>query len=649
MKNQYLRGLFSAWLLLIGLVLQAAVSVTVAMSDHQRLVAANAKKTLAEVYTVAEAKAEYPDAFRAMATTRQWTDAQTMQLAMFNAFFTDAVWRGALYQSVTGSVQGRIISRNHIVCDVQGAWWFNDNLYYAYGTYVFPNGGPGNAEYNSDLGGFELVHWYDRWVGPNSNRPNGDRVLFGAFHGGSDQLVDYSEGTWFNGALRIDGRGGDWANPARATIIGFEWWDSGEVSNTFGAFIHHCDIGFRAARGTPTNAPFAISCFSNTIAGFEFMGVANFGAAMLSGDDNPAFVRSVSGYGRPATFNGNTDNIKMEWAVTPASMRLWKPARIELSGQFKWEVGTLTYAATNARTATLFWLNPTINDSYLKVNVMDAFDKKVPDYIAMDVKNGKAWKWNPWAVGFEYFSYPVAKLTCWPVPCEEVPIPYYARTGYVPPGGQIGADGSPFWSDVTGNGGAVSPPPSQCVYTYSAWGPCVNGQQSRTVLSSSPVGCTGVPVTTQPCSEQSIVTFSTTFSGSGPNLVALTGSTIQPTTGSTATFSSGTIRTNANTKYPWASGSARKIVLKGVTVTGPLNYQHITANHVIYPDGRVMYRVQFDNPGNDVDTGAKVVAGQRIASLVLPCPAGVLNTVIGSPAGAGNGAVMSIEDLEVWK
>ena len=47
----------------------------------------------------------------------------------------------------------------------------------------------------------------------------------------------------------------------------------------------------------------------------------------------------------------------------------------------------------------------------------------------------------------------------------------------------------------------VTPPPPTCTsFTYSAWSACVNGQQFRTVLSSSPAGCVGGnPVLTQTC------------------------------------------------------------------------------------------------------------------------------------------------------
>ena len=50
--------------------------------------------------------------------------------------------------------------------------------------------------------------------------------------------------------------------------------------------------------------------------------------------------------------------------------------------------------------------------------------------------------------------------------------------------------------------GAMAPPSGvTCTsFTYSDWGACQNGTQTRTVLTSSPAGCTGgTPVTTQAC------------------------------------------------------------------------------------------------------------------------------------------------------
>ncbi len=41
--------------------------------------------------------------------------------------------------------------------------------------------------------------------------------------------------------------------------------------------------------------------------------------------------------------------------------------------------------------------------------------------------------------------------------------------------------------------------PSACTYTYGPWSACVNGVQTRTVVSTSPSGCTGTPVLKQAC------------------------------------------------------------------------------------------------------------------------------------------------------
>jgi hypothetical protein len=51
--------------------------------------------------------------------------------------------------------------------------------------------------------------------------------------------------------------------------------------------------------------------------------------------------------------------------------------------------------------------------------------------------------------------------------------------------------------------GTVTPNPTPvpaCTYTYSDWGACqADGTQTRTVVSSSPSGCTGTPSLSQAC------------------------------------------------------------------------------------------------------------------------------------------------------
>jgi hypothetical protein len=45
--------------------------------------------------------------------------------------------------------------------------------------------------------------------------------------------------------------------------------------------------------------------------------------------------------------------------------------------------------------------------------------------------------------------------------------------------------------------------PQTCTYTYSSWSSCSDNTQTRTVVSSSPEGCTGTPVLTQSCTSGS--------------------------------------------------------------------------------------------------------------------------------------------------
>ena len=58
----------------------------------------------------------------------------------------------------------------------------------------------------------------------------------------------------------------------------------------------------------------------------------------------------------------------------------------------------------------------------------------------------------------------------------------------------------------------VPPTPADCTYSYGAWGACLsNGTQLRSLLSSSPAGCTGTPVLTQTCTYVPPVTACTSF------------------------------------------------------------------------------------------------------------------------------------------
>jgi hypothetical protein len=87
---------------------------------------------------------------------------------------------------------------------------------------------------------------------------------------------------------------------------------------------------------------------------------------------------------------------------------------------------------------------------------------------------------------------------------------------------QCGSNNAPQWTGTLTNTGNISVAPNfdanyisslgigyqgtstpqQCTYTYSAWGPCVNGTQTRTIISATPSGCIGTPILSQLCQEE---------------------------------------------------------------------------------------------------------------------------------------------------
>lgn len=103
--------------------------------------------------------------------------------------------------------------------------------------------------------------------------------------------------------------------------------------------------------------------------------------------------------------------------------------------------------------------------------------------------------------------------------------------------------------------------PQPCTYTYSAWGPCVNGQQTRTVISTTPSGCIGTPVLTQSC----VVVNQPPTANAGPD------QTITLPTNSVILSGSGTDPDGTIVNYTWKNsggvvvGTTASITLTNLT------------------------------------------------------------------------------------
>lgn len=149
----------------------------------------------------------------------------------------------------------------------------------------------------------------------------------------------------------------------------------------------------------------------------------------------------------------------------------------------------------------------------------------------------------------------------------------------------------------------------------------------------------------------SAVKWATSFDGTGPSLIATTGTNnIGPVEQwSNGAFANGSMTTNNLTCYPWALGSMSKLVLKGVTFLSEdsFNYTRINSNFVILPNGSIIFGLD----GVDYQTGVSVAKGQRYDSLELIVPTAGINavtTLLGGPIGTGSSCKMTLEALEVY-
>lgn len=583
---------------------------------------------VSSIYTPTTARAKHPDLWRSLAMLKL-TEAQALDMTLFEAAMWDANLRNSDFIA-DGNYPlhgGLLIDRNDIKIP-NGYYEVTRPLEYAFGQWEGSGGGTGNGAYAGRGGDTEIAPWLEQWKGDPKHV-----VVIRAFHHGSNSFTAYSEGRQLRN-LRVNGRAGKWYDPAR-TITGIQLWDDGETSGASDLFVHQCDTGINIIRGTPFNCSGMLSLFSNNCAGLVFTGGGTANIDVLSMDDNAVAVLSVAGYGRVASMGMNAGAVKSEWYVTDATWgRTPKMNTWVLNGWIHLNIGYFSHAIGPAYQDALFIVKPDVNTSHIRVNDIRLFAGSQLGVLLRDRVAKKAWGfdtgWSSTIQEFRWTSTGGSLLESWPTQAPPVLYTYTGgQLGYLKgdptTGAQVGSfdrvNGLPTWSDVTGSSTAPVAPP---------------------VTPPTP---TPIPPTTTP-----VLSWATTFSGTGPNLIATKGVSIAPSSyDNRGTFASGVITTNAGTKYPWADGKAARIVLLGVTLKAAPAYQHLTANHVVYPDGRVMYRTVYNNPGGDVDTGLKLAQGVKVTSLSLPCPGGILNTLIGSPVGAGNGAPLTIEALEVWK
>ncbi len=671
--------------LALGLRIEMQAQVTVPLRDSYDVVELyglqqDAEGTYREISTITGWQTKWI-ATVAHYKTIGWTEQKIGRMTPFCASYEDILWG----TSANGPAAGNI-SRAPVVIG-RGQFAVNTSLTLSYNQVV--GNGPGNVYPNSVQprggGGTELVMYPDKWIvddaftttvdllGPQANKIY---ACFRTASWGSEGMVGAYQELCGVDNLHIRGQAAPAFVPGRL-ITAIAIWDAGSASKFGNIYCSNIDVIFTATRGTPGDVV-KVTGMNGTVAAFLFLGTCDsmWHIGDIEVDDFPCVFIARAGFGRESGISLMVSGvIKVETGVTPESRGPWNGTILgDLRGRVAMDFGLISYATSSVRTESMLVLDNRHSDGSTQPMVIEGMVSRFATNANMIHEVGGG------VYAGNFYAYDKQKL-------------FYKRDhrgtlcqvdhrDVVPTAGVVGAPGrlgfqrwngvsfdppfshtnrTPVYSYTGGSTPTPIPPTTPpttptCTYTYSTWGACTNGTQTRTVTSATPAGCTGTPQLSQPCTVAPVPStkvWATTFAGTGPNLTALSPftTTIAPTaTWSGGTWTTaGTISTTANTKYPWTSGKADHLVFTGITVTGPFSDQHITPNHTIKSDGRVFYRPAFNASGSEVDTGVKLVAGTRYPTLTLPCPGGALHGLLGNGMDGGNGAVMKVEALEVWQ
>lgn len=254
-----------------------------------------------------------------------WTDAQVLAMTTGPAAHNDWMLRG---QGGGQPITGRITSNNGTNWP-EGVYAINYPCIIDGGDMTgkgtgFSGSVPGIASMNTNL-----VYDHARWIG-GLGAPHYDGTYVPTGGGTTNIVFDvrnviqattwgmltgsnsYSESGTVDG-FRLSGNNGDWWNPAY-TSNGLALWDPGETYKVGRIFAETFNgYGVVLVRGTP--ATFGeISSFQNALGGLGLIGTElnTINVNTLSGDDNPAMIVMISGYGRNAGGAINVNLLKSE-------------------------------------------------------------------------------------------------------------------------------------------------------------------------------------------------------------------------------------------------------------------------------------------------------------------------------------------------
>lgn len=597
---------------------------TIDLRQQYDVFPSDAKLTLGDIFTTAEAKAKYKDLWRGWQDANwkpKLSDADLMRFTLFEAAHWDALLRNAdLLVAGSDLPHGVLIaSRNWIIWPA-GGYLVTRPLEYAFGIIEGSGTGVGNIEYGGRGGATEIEPWHERWV----DNPKHIVVMRSAHHGSNNNLA-YSEGVAIRN-FRVNGKAGKWHDPNRV-VSGVIAWDLGEASDVTDLFIHRCDTGLNIVRGTPFTNSGCISLFENNCAGLRLTGGGTVNIATLSGDDNALLVHSTSGYGRPATCRLNIGAVKSEFAIT--SGRQFKPNTWMLEGWFRVNIGVLSVATGNVYQDAQFVVNPTINTSHIRVGDLTVSAHQNVDLLLRDRVNKEAWDlddgFDSGVQEFRWTSVGGGNLESWPTQAPRIDYPYGGpQLGYLkgdpdtgsPVGSFDRVNGKPTWSDITGSSTApVTPTCSWVLGTPGVWSTCANNQQTRTTpYVSSTTGCS--PTSPKPADK-----VETQACGTTP-----------PPSGAVYTWDNPSV-----TASNWTRTIA-PVTVKRIVITGWKPKAGLTPNYhsLIYKDGTPtghLYALGSGFGFGGVTCPHTLVNG--VLTITLPSPV----TIVGIGTGTGGGGM----------
>lgn len=458
----------------------------------------NGTKTLADLGTLEQNKQKYPLTYRAIAEVYQFPDPDGyfQRMNVLPAAAEQAAWAG----SGSGFGAGALCTSRNKIIGPAGLFDVNHAVPVTYGGFI--GQGTGIATTN----GNDVTHMrYDhaRWIDPRKDR--------GILKSVNWHLTgtNYLESCVVD-AVRLDGRGPGWHDPSyNQWGLLIKGMGENTVVGTFqGIYVHDCNNDGIWVMGAGPGKMGDITSFDSNIAGLRVTSVNSLGGieiSKLSCDNNGyAFYSDRAGaftigYLKHETGLSNQRGKPFKGQV-PVFINGWCQGRIDL----------LT-TATNQVFDAIVHFNNTDNGGRFEVAMLSGWG--FANY-AVDHRGGRRWAANANYQAIRMVARmqgTQSKLFVEPPGSVEVALQEVLATPVTTNGDRLGPVASASQYDYAAwapkwdaSGGAVAPPPPQAQWVvgpWSDWGPCVNGQQTRTrSVTSSIAGQT--PIAPKPAESE---------------------------------------------------------------------------------------------------------------------------------------------------